>query len=116
MRCTKNVEIREHDDAELREELIEMDARHPMYKALEAIGLRTFLNLPPLFFKESILSDAIVVAAWRPEKMGLSDVLLHQVIGLPLQALDPIKETKLGREQATMEYCETNKVSSKSGI
>ena len=48
--------------------------------------------------------------------MNLSDTLLHQVTGLPLQAPNPPKETKLGREQAAKEYCETVQDASKSGI
>eukprot|EP01018_Ginkgo_biloba_P023472 Gb_24480 [translate_table: standard] len=112
----ENVEIREHDDAELREELANMDARHPIFKALEVAGIRTFLCLPPLFFEDTLVSGAVVAATRRPKKMNLSDILLHQVIGLPLQAPEPSKATKLGREQAAKEYCETIQDASKSGI
>eukprot|EP01018_Ginkgo_biloba_P040033 Gb_03604 [translate_table: standard] len=48
--------------------------------------------------------------------MNLLDTLVHQVIGLPLQAPDPPKEMKLGREKATREYCETTQDASKYSI
>eukprot|EP01018_Ginkgo_biloba_P035972 Gb_19127 [translate_table: standard] len=48
--------------------------------------------------------------------MNLSNTLVDQVTGLPVQAPDPPKETKLGREQAAKEYCETTQDTSKSGI
>eukprot|EP01018_Ginkgo_biloba_P038808 Gb_37374 [translate_table: standard] len=93
-----------------------MDERHPVYKALEVARIRTFLCLPPLFFEESLVSSIVVAATSHPEKMNLSDTLLHQVTGLPLQAPDPPKETKLGREKVAREYCETTQDASKSGL
>eukprot|EP01018_Ginkgo_biloba_P025725 Gb_05709 [translate_table: standard] len=112
----KMIEIREHDNIAIRKEMKDMGNSDPIYIALENVYLQTFLSLLPFFYEERILSEVIVAVAQDPEKLYLSDEVIHRITGLPMTSPDLPKGAKLKREQVAQEYYENSEDLSKFGI
>eukprot|EP01018_Ginkgo_biloba_P032717 Gb_02164 [translate_table: standard] len=76
-----NIELREHDDLELQQQLKEMPEQHPCNIALQNAELRDFFLMPNLFFNTSVVVDVVKLVTLQVFKVSIQ--MVYEVTGLP---------------------------------